>query len=48
MDPLELACAGYLARAQDDEPSPSLRGRSALTAGGDFAWIFERFGQIGL
>jgi hypothetical protein len=48
MDPLELARGGYLARAQDDEPSPSLRGRSVITAGGDFARLFERFSQIGL
>jgi hypothetical protein len=48
MDPLDLARAGHLARAQDDEPSPSLRRRSVLTAGGKFAQLFKRFSQVGL
>jgi hypothetical protein len=48
MDPLELARAGYLARAQDDEASRSLKKRSVLTAGRKFARLFERFSQIGI
>jgi hypothetical protein len=48
MDPLELARAGYLARAQDDEPSPSFRERSVLRPGGDLARLLERLSQIGL
>ena len=48
MNPLELARAGYFARPQDDDPSLSFRGRSALIPDADIARLFERFSQIGL